>query len=148
MRILPALGFLSVILGCDRYAIAAIAISPNPAVVADSARSDAFSVAARAAARHGLEPFQARGPEANVDWKECFAKRGLALCSKLLEHEPQFLIMEYGTRLSPRADSLRRELLDSLGVRFGAARVRECTWESPRDPRQSGCPPRSPADSA
>jgi hypothetical protein len=127
---------------------AALAIAAGSMGSAEGPRRDAFSLVARLASRRGLRPSFPQNPAAG--WAECFVASPLVVCGKEVDREIQFLLREgiaaplsrRGLRgFSPRADSLRRELLDSLRARFGAANVRECNWREARDPRRSGCPP-------
>jgi hypothetical protein len=127
---------------------AALAIAAGSIASADSTRREAFSLAARLASRRGLRPAFPWNPTAG--WAECFAAHPLVLCGKEIDGELQFLLSEgiaaplsrQGLRgFTPRADSLRHELLDSARARFGAAHVRQCDWREARDPRRSGCPP-------
>ena len=133
--------------GASCFHQAALAIAAGSMASADSTRRDAFSLAARLASRRGLRPSFPANPDAG--WAECFAAHPLVLCGKETNGELQFLLSEgiaaplsrRGLRVSPRADSLWHELLDSARARFGAAHVRKCDWHEARDPRQSGCPP-------
>ena len=124
---------------CHPVAHAAIAVAPRPTARADSSARAAFALIARIAARRGLEPFVNRDPLQG--WIECFARSAVWVCGKVRDHEPQFLMHESGCfRLTPEAEGLRREPLDSLRVQFGQPRVRECEWEVGRSPESSGCP--------
>jgi hypothetical protein len=127
---------------------AALAIAPGSMGNAENTQREAFSLVARLASKRGLRPSFPENPAQG--WAECFAASPLVLCGKEIDGEIQFLLSEgiaaplsrRGLRgFSPRADSLRQELLDSLRARFGAANVRQCNWREARDPRRSGCPP-------
>jgi hypothetical protein len=64
------------------------------------------------------------------------------LCGKVLDGEIQFKVYQSkSAQFTPWADSLRRELLDSLRVQFGPERVRECEWHAASVASRSGCPP-------
>ena len=68
-------------------------------------------------------------------------------CGKVKDREIQFRLFETMARqYTPRADSLRRELLDSLRARFGERSVRECTWQHEHDLKRSGCAASSQGD--
>ena len=127
---------------------AAVAVAAGSGEDPENTRRDAFSLVARLASSRGLRPSFPNNPAQG--WAECLAASALVLCGKELDREFQFMLSEAiaaplsrrGLRgFSPRADSLRRELLDSLRARFGATNVRECNWLEERDPRRSGCPP-------
>ena len=111
-----------------------IVVSPGAGVPVDSAAQAALAVAARLATRRGLQPLE-RGDLAKEPWTRCSAAyrlgyRGetaaLSLCEQVSNGEVQFGLAEHTIRFTPRADSLRRELLDSLRAQFGATHVREC----------------------
>ena len=118
---------------CDPAAVEGIAISPQPSVAADSAGQVAFAVAARISARHdvpALVPLRAgmRGYHA------CFARDTFFLCGKRVGGETQFHAWQRGRfSFSPRADSVIRELLDSLRSEFGSSNVRTCEWRPAED---------------
>jgi len=150
MRVLLGLGVCCVAAGCDPVKYASFAVAPDPTVGVDSAGQAAFAVAARVATRRGLTRFDPTGPDGrNAEgWKQCFTRSSLFLCGKVKDREVQFRFYQVRTfEFTPTADSLRRELLDSLRVEFGQQRVRECRWEAARDPRRSGCVPLAQRDS-
>src|SRR5688572_9968665 len=104
-------GLLSIAGTCRRSENTAIALRPASAMNADSVRHAALELAERVAARFALRP---TGPKA-ARIRECFERGHVALCTKALDEEAQFYIVdESGPRLGPLADSLRRQLLDSL----------------------------------
>ena len=125
---------------CDPVQSAAIAIAPRPEVPVDSARQSALAVVSRVVGRHGLEPILP--PES---WEWCFGKSSVILCGKVLDLEIQFRLSQW-IGFSPLADSVRRDLVDSLEAHFGERRVRQCEWRQARDRRRSGCPPLAQRD--
>ena len=136
--------------------ITAIAVAPEPTADIERAAQTVLGLVARIATRRGLEPFEAPDRE-EEGWRSCFAKQGirdpdrlttdLFVCGKVKDREIQLKLFQVMTsRLTPRADSLRRELLDSLSAEFGEPAVRECEWENDHDRRRSGCPPRTRTD--
>jgi hypothetical protein len=143
-----ALGLWCAAAACDPGGFAAIQLVPRPAVGVDSAAHAAFALAARLAARRGLAPIDRGVAQGNNDegWRACHTRGSLFVCGKVRGREVQFILRQMG-RLSPTADSLRRELVDSLGAEFGAERVRGCRWVN-REAPGSGCAPLAPRDSA
>lgn len=121
-----------------------IAVSPRNTANANTMQAAAFDLGARIARRFGLT-------ERNVEQvkllraHECFSRSSptaLTLCVKPLDGEAQFWLHEFVREsFTPTADSLRRQLLDSLRAQFGHDRVRECSWEFPSDRNRSGCLP-------
>jgi len=147
MKVLLILGFPLAAVGCDPARSIGISVAPQPAAVMDSLRERAFVLAEGVATRHGLDRDYEEG------FRQCFlgmpyrnprhmskGRTALSLCGKATARGAEFRLFEAVTaRWSPRADSVRRELMDSLRAQFGAHAVRECTWRLARDPRQSGC---------
>lgn len=130
--------------GCDPATGAALAAAPPPAVASDSAGSMAFALARRVAQRHGLKPVH-RGELGGQGWQECFARSAFVFCGKLHDKEVQFLFFQsFRIHFGPLADSVRRELRDSLRAEFGPSRVHDCDWRVASDPRGSGCRPLRP----
>lgn len=147
MRIFVVLsiGLSCIAATCRRSENTAIAMRPVSAVNADSARAAALELADTVAKKFNLE--ERRPNTAGI--RRCYWRRFVTLCTKVLDEEAQFYIVdESGPRIGPLADSLRRALLDSLQARFGAVNVRECDWEVHRDERRWGCPPISRPDSS
>lgn len=127
--------------GCDVYRTAAIAVAPTPVDRADSVETAAFAVMTRLATGQGLEPYEPRGPEKELNWRKCFTSY-VSLCGKVLDSEVQFRMVQQGRGpLTPAADSLRRTLLSNLRAVFGHDKVRECEWEGQRNQARSGCLP-------
>ena len=133
----------------------AIVVVPSPSASIDSAARAAYELAGRVAARRGLAPSESPYPT-DTTWARCFVKDDLIdpekfktdviLCGKVRDREIQFQLQQVmSSSLTPRVDSLRRELLDSLRVQFGEGSVRECERHNERDPRKAGCRP--PGDS-
>ena len=134
MRSLAVLG-LCVVAACDPILTRGIALAPNPATAPDTALRDALAVGARVAVRHGLVAFESPRDEAR--WDQCYRKDWVHLCGRVTDREAQFQLMQSGFRLTPLADSLRRELTDSLRARFGAEFVHECAWTVEPDRERS-----------
>lgn len=124
-----------------------IAVAPRPGISADSAERVAFGSAAATAARLRLAPVDPPDQE-EEGWEECYSEATLFLCGKVIDRELQFRIVQTGVRrFTPRADSLKRELLNGLRAEFGDGQVRECDWRGHRDRRRSGCAPLTQTDS-
>ena len=95
----------------------------------DSSRQHALALTTRLATGRGFEPF-VPGDKGEQGWTDCFTRSQFYFCDKVKGQEIQFLMWQY-VRLSPEAQSFRRELMDSLRATFGASSVRECAWLSP-----------------
>jgi hypothetical protein len=147
MRLLAALALCCVACAFDPSTYASFAVAPRATAGGDSLAQAVFATVGRIGARHGLQTVDPRGADNQNDegWQQCFTRPSLFLCGKVKDREVQFELRQVLTpRFSPDADSLRRELLDSLRAQFGADRVRECKWQVERDQRRSGCAPRTP----
>lgn len=67
----------------------------------------------------------------NDGWVQCFHRGGLRLCAKTVGASTELLLTQFPTfHFTPWADSVRRELLDSLRARFGTEGARECKWNT------------------
>jgi hypothetical protein len=103
----------------------ALAIAPDPVLGSQGTRDSALAVMTRLARRHDAEDLE---PEFQRDehWIRCFARGTLVLCAKECKEETQLRVYQARTtRFTPWADSMYREMLDSLRRSFGEARVRE-----------------------
>lgn len=140
---LAALAFVSTATTCST--LKAIAVAPAAEASLDSAGRVAIALVERVTARRGLKPHDpGEAFRAGREGVICFASRGLIVCGNVKTPEVQFSLTEVGSiGFTPWADSVHREVMDSLRVEFGASRVRECEWEAPR----RGCPPLAPRDS-
>jgi hypothetical protein len=133
----PALVILTAATTCADDA--AIAVAPGPAANVESASDRAFAATGAVAGRHRLEPFVASN-QAEERWRQCFIRETFILCGKVNAPEVQFYMYQSRTtRFTPWADSVRREMLDTLRTEFGESRVRECEWERWPEERRSGC---------
>jgi hypothetical protein len=149
IRVIALVALVLVCTATSCVTTAALAVAPGPEAPADSTVETVLAVADTVARRRGLAPH----PQGD-QWRRCWARYDLReptghrsdlfLCGKVREREVQFQLRQVmTTELSWQADSLRRELLDSLRVRYGGLAVRECEWQNEPDPRSSGCPPLS-----
>jgi hypothetical protein len=126
---------------CGPAMDAGIAVAPRERTTTqglDSVQQRAFAIAARIAARHGLELFAP--PE--DDWYQCFGRSALVVCGKVLDDEVQFRLSEgRASRFSPEAQRVRRELVDSLRTHLDGT-IRECDWDFWKEEGhlRSGCP--------
>lgn len=131
-----ALALCGIVMGCDPAKHMAIAVTPAPSADPNATGQRVLALVTRIAQRHALEPFEWK----EVAFERCFSKRGFYMCGKQYQSETHLRLWQVKTfGFSPPADSLRRELLDSLRSTFGAQQVRECKWRTAPDPRQSGC---------
>lgn len=130
-------------MGTSCVASSAIAVAPGNATSSDDAERIAFDLVETISTDFGLRPFDAGSERETHGLQECFSDRVRFVCGKILDREVQFHISEAGARrMSARADSLKRALLDGLRVQFGEANVRECQWKALGNKRV-GCPPRA-----
>jgi hypothetical protein len=115
--------------GCDPMAYASFSVAPRAAVdrPADASAQAALEMVARIAQRGGLKRAttlnaEGRNPQG---WLQCFTLETTWLCGRLRGDTIEYEMRQWLTnKLSPSAESLRRELVDSLSARFGADRVR------------------------
>lgn len=86
-----------------------------------------FALVARLSERSGLttaDPRDANGRNAE-QWRACWGRETVRLCGKTSGSNVTFEMRQaLATRFSPWAESLRRELVDSLRADYGAASVR------------------------
>ena len=132
------LGLSIQVCGCT-LARAGIALAPQPAYPVDSAAQTAFAIVEQIARRHGMQSFRSQEGQ---QWRQCFGLRTLFLCGTVYQGEVQFRMDQpRASHFSPRGDSIRLEIIDSLQSRFGRSRVRECDWVTKSAPPGSGCKP-------
>jgi len=125
----------------------AVALAPSPAMPSDSISRFSFALVERLAARHGLTAWRPSN-SSTKGWPECFSRETFHLCGKLKDGEVHWRMYQARTtRFTLWADSIRRELRDSLGAKFGVGGVRDCQWRLERDDAKSGCPVRSSSTS-
>ena len=114
---------------CDPMIGSGISVSPSPGVDSTSLESRVLWTAESVARRHSLRREVDFAHVENNGWKECFHGGQLRLCGKASGNTTQLLLTEFPSfHFSPLAESIRRELADSLRVRFDSQRVRECEW--------------------
>lgn len=131
LRVMSSVLTLWAVIGCDPAIGAGIAVAPRPGIPPDSVKRVVYSTARMVAKNHNLVPETAAEDVTNMGWDQCFRNGGLRLCGKSADGTVQLLIAEFPRlRFTPRADSLRRELFDSLRTRFDTPFVRRCTWNS------------------
>ena len=117
-----------------------ISVAPAPGVPSDSIRQQAFASAEAVAARYGLSAAVDERDTKKRGWDRCFERDNLSLCGKTTDRDIEFMLLEeFKFQLTPRADSLAREIMSTLRARFGPGMVRECKWKAARDPRASAC---------
>ena len=125
--------------------IKTIGIAVRPSALVDSAAlaDSAYAVVGRVSQQHGLlrRSTQELGlNDLSICYKRDYENRGVVLCGKRKHGEVHFMLSESMTsQFTPRVDTLRRALLDSLRVHFGDLSVRECKWEFERNAAESGC---------
>ena len=142
MRVWFLLAVSVITVGCDPAKYAAIQVAPETSQ-GDRAALRAVGLVSRLAARRGFAPAGVTDAKGGNDqgWMLCFSKSSAWLCGKIKDREAQFEMRQYLTsRFSPSADSLWRDIADSLRVHFGEQRVRECRWQAAPDPVAAGCP--------
>ena len=136
VRAIAILVMLAPSVGTSCTAFGALALAPSPAVPTDRIARASFPIVARLAGRYGLAGAHGQA------WPECFSRETFHLCGKIKDGEVQLRMYQAMTpHFTPWADSLRRELLDSLRLEVGVSAVRECQWRLERDDARSGCPP-------
>lgn len=115
-----------------------IAVTPAESMPVDSALTRTIELTRRLGESRGLHPYT--DPyQSQEHFALCMAHDIYFLCVKSKDGEMQFRIRQSGTHFTAGADSLNRELVDSLRVAFGAAHVRDCDWRLEAPPRESGC---------
>jgi hypothetical protein len=106
----------------------------------DSIRELAFASAEAVAARYGLRAALDERDTKKTGWDKCFERENLSLCGKTTDYDIEFMLLEeLQFHLTPRGDSLAREIMSTLRARFGPEMVQECKWKEARDPRASAC---------
>ena len=128
MRTLILLVFACTIIGCDPAKYAKFSVAPTAVAASDSsARAETFALVTRIGMRNGLRmvgPADAAGHN-DQGWETCLTRETLFLCGKVSGPEIQFEMRQgMSARFTPWADSLRREIVDSLRSKFGTAAVR------------------------
>ena len=110
-------------------AVSALSLSPSPRTSEDLAGSVAFPLVERVVARRELTPSPSEN-RADPSMR-CFARETLFLCGRVRAGHVEFYFRQgMTTRFRPWADSVRREVRDSLRARFGDTAVRECSGTS------------------
>src|SRR3954452_25524839 len=104
-----------------------IMVTPPESMPVDSALSQTVALTQRLGARYGLDPYTDEY-QSKEHFALCMAQESYFLCVKSRDGEVQFRIDESGRRFTALADSLNRELMDSLGTIFGTTRVKACEW--------------------
>ena len=128
--------------GCDPAPIFNMALAPQPALPSSVVRDSAFDLAARVARQHGLVAAQ---DDNTPGLYECHWRDHLSLCVKSIDTYVAFRMVEpMRPRWSAYADSVRRELVDSLRARYGADAVRNCRIRLTGKPREFTCSPLDP----
>lgn len=106
------------------FAVSSLALLPSPRTTDDLAGSAALPLVERVVAKRQFYKMGADDP--NDPSMRCFARDTLFLCERVRSGHVEFYFRQTGTRFTPWADSVRREVRDSLRARFGDAAVREC----------------------
>lgn len=129
IRLGVAITLSCVLSACDPVVSRSIVVAPQPPMVADSARTDAFDVARRLALRFGMTEVSTDRVAVGSQRDECLALNTLRLCLSAAPAEARMqLVQLYSGRLRGPAKAFHDELVDSLRARFGAAEVKECKW--------------------
>jgi hypothetical protein len=103
-------------------------------------QASAFAIVERVAVRHGLARFEP--PKGQREgWRVCFSGGGISLCGKTRGPETQFRLWQAGFSLSPTAERLRIDVMESLKSELGGALVRGCEWRGANPAKNSGCVP-------
>ena len=123
----------------------------------DSLSRGGLAMVAHVATRHGLAPI-APPEEDTYQWTHCFAERGITLCAKSDSNQMEVYLWQFRAvrKFGATAERLRRELLDSLAVRFGSGAIRECDTKYEETPGSNWwrrsyraiCVPRAVSDSS
>ena len=106
------------------FAFSSLSLVPSPRTGDDLAGSVAFPLVERVVAKRQFYPEGSDDP--NDPSMRCFGRDTLFLCERVRAGHVEFYFRQTGTRFAPWADSVRREVRDSLRARFGEAAVREC----------------------
>ena len=93
----------------------------------DSLSRGGLAMVAHVATRHRLSRI-APPEEDTYQWTDCFAERGITLCAKADSNQMEVYLWQFRAfrKFGATAEGLRRELVDSLVVRFGSGAIREC----------------------
>ena len=129
---------------CEFVAQGGIALTPPRSTLPDSTMRDSvFATVERIAVARGFVRADIAHRNSSR-WDRCFVSRthALTLCGKPRDREVHLLLSQGlgPPKLTSFAQSVRREIADSLRVKFAGSIVRECSWKDERDPEQSGCP--------
>jgi len=127
-----ALCLVLLLVGCDPAVASSFRLTPAPTVLAlsEPVRANALAAVARLALRYGLAPYEGGDKECERVWFAYNYPRaprqvrgGLSVCALLpADGSLEIRIAEGITkRWSPKADSLRHALADTL-ARFGTVR--------------------------
>jgi len=124
-RPLLALLALLVVLACVLFTNTFIAITPRPGARLETERDTAFAIVERILAKRAFGPWVPVEEEQRTS--SCFMKDHIVVCGEMTTTEVHFALTEsFANSLSLAADTLRRELLDSLRVTFGSQQVKGC----------------------
>ena len=128
MRIVMVLALACVATGCDPATYAKVSVMPPKVAAWDNGvRAETFALVTRIGVRHGLRPVAPSDASGRNDqgWETCLTRETLFLCGKASGPEIRFEMRQLMRgRLTSWADSLRREVVDSLRTKFGSAAVR------------------------
>lgn len=111
---------------CDPAHGAGFAVAPQPGSHVEILAASLYDLVGRVSSKYGL---QEEAPVADSQWRFCLVGSA-TLCAKTNDTEIQFNLHEWGARraFSPRIDSLRRELTDSLREKYGNNSIHDCEW--------------------
>ena len=125
MRILMVLSVAFLSTACDPAKYVKFSVAPPAAVASDSGvRAETFALVTRIGVRNGLRAVAPSGRN-DQGWDTCLTRETLFLCGKASGPEIHFEMRQaLSARLTPWADSLRREIVDSLRNKFGSGAVR------------------------
>jgi hypothetical protein len=115
-----------------------IAVTLAESMSVDSALTQTVALTRRLGGSRGLHPYTDPYQSQNR-FALCMAHDTYFLCVKSKDGEVQFRIYQSMAHFTAQADSLNRELVDSLRMAFGATHVRDCDWRLERPPKESGC---------
>ena len=128
-NLLAALVVCVGVYACEPIAAAGISVAPRPGTSAESVKGPAFATAELVARMYQMTEETNAEHVTQQGWQECFNRGPVQVCGKSTDSAIQFLIRDFPHRhLTPWADSLRRELFDSLRARFDTQFVRPCEW--------------------
>ena len=122
---------IGVVAGCDPMIGSGISVGPTPAAGAVARERNVLGTVASVARRNGMSREDNIEHVEDEGWLECYGRGGVRLCAKAGGATTQLLLTDFPSFRFPHwADSLRRELLDSLRARFDSQSVRECKWDT------------------